>query len=230
MAKRPRVIAFDVIETLFPLEPVRERLVDAGQPGHVLELFFSRLLRDGFALAAAGGYRPFGEVAAGALRSATGGALGDEASGAVLAGFGELDPHPDVVPAVRLARDAGVRLVTLTNGSAENTLRLLRRAGLDEDVEQVLSVDDVRRWKPAPEIYHHAVRSSGVGPDRLALVAAHAWDTHGAHRAGLTTGWVARRDGRFGHHAPFPDHFAAPDVVGHDLVETVRELLVLPID
>ncbi|MBE1877176.1 haloacid dehalogenase type II [Myceligenerans pegani] len=224
MARRPRVIAFDVIETMFPLEPIRRRLIDAGQPGHVLELFFSRLLRDGFALAAGGGYRPFGDVAAGALRSATGSALDDDAAGAVLAGFAELDPHPDVLPAVRLARDAGVRLVTLTNGSAENTIRLLRRGGVDDDIEQVLSVDDVRRWKPAPEIYRHAVRATGVEPGRLALVAAHAWDVHGAHRAGLATGWVARLDDRF------PDVFAAPDVVGHDLVETVEGLLELPID
>ncbi|MBL0885070.1 haloacid dehalogenase type II [Myceligenerans indicum] len=224
MAKRPRVIAFDVIETLFPLEPVRRRLVDAGQPGHVLELFFSRLLRDGFALAASGSYRPFGEVAAQALRSATGSALDDEAAGAVLAGFAELDPHPDVLPAVRLARDAGIRLVTLTNGSAQNTIRLLHRAGLDDDIEQVLSVDDVRQWKPAPEIYRHAVRSTGADPEQLALVAAHAWDTHGAHQAGLTTGWVARGG------ESFPDIFAGPDVAGGDLVETVRGLLALPVD
>lgn len=224
MAKRPRVIAFDVIETLFPLEPIRRRLIDAGQPGHVLELFFSRLLRDGFALGASGSYRAFGDVAAAALRSATGSALDDEAADVVLAGFAELDPHPDVLPAVRLARDAGVRLVTLTNGSAENTIRLLHRAGLDDDIEQVLSVDDVRRWKPAPEIYRHAVHSTGAAPEQLALVAAHAWDTHGAHQAGLTTGWVSRLDDQF------PDIFTAPDVVGRDLVETVQGLLSLPID
>lgn len=221
MAKRPLVIAFDVIETLFPLEPIRRRLVDAGQPGHMLELWFAHLLRDGFALAASGGYRPFGDVAAGALRSATGHALDDEAAGGVLAGFAELDPHPDVLPAVRLARGAGIRLVTLTNGSARNTARLLRRAGLDEDIEQVLSVDDVRRWKPAADVYRHAVHSTHVFPERVALVAAHAWDTHGAHRAGLTTGWVARHDHEF------PDVFTAPDVVGRDLVETVRGLLAL---
>lgn len=113
MTHRPLVIAFDVIETLFPLEPIRRRLADAGQPGHVLDVWFARLLRDGFALAAAGGYRPFGDIAAGALRTATGGALDDEQTRTVLAGFAELDAHPDVVPAVRLARESGVRIVTL---------------------------------------------------------------------------------------------------------------------
>ena len=62
MIGRPQVIAFAVVETLFPLEPLRQRLVDAGQPPGVLELWFARLLRDGFALAASGGDRPFAEV------------------------------------------------------------------------------------------------------------------------------------------------------------------------
>jgi hypothetical protein len=52
VATRPLVIAFDVIETLFPLKPLRQRLVAAGQPGQVLELWFSTLLRDAFALVA----------------------------------------------------------------------------------------------------------------------------------------------------------------------------------
>lgn len=222
MTHRPLVIAFDVIETLFPLEPIRRRLADAGQPGHVLDVWFARLLRDGFALAAAGGYRPFGDIAAGALRTATRGALDDEQTRTVLAGFAELDAHPDVVPAVRLARESGVRIVTLTNGSARNTRALLRRAGIADDVEQVLSVDDVRRWKPAAQVYRHAVNSTAVAADRVALVAAHAWDTHGAHRAGLTTGWVARLE------SDFPEIFDPPDVRGRDLVDVVGRLVALP--
>ncbi len=222
MATRPLVIAFDVIETLFPLEPLRQRLVDAGLPGDLLELWFARLLRDGFALVASGEYRPFGEIATATLRSTAGSALDDDTVRTVLGGFAVLDPHPDVAPAIQLARDAGVRMVTLTNGSAQNTAALLRRAGVDDDIEQVLSVDDVQRWKPAAEIYQHAAHSTRVPPDRVALVAAHAWDTHGAHQAGLTTGWVARLED------DFPAIFAAPDVTGRDLVAVVSGLLALP--
>jgi 2-haloacid dehalogenase len=113
-------------------------------------------------------------------------------------------------------------MVTLTNGSVANTSALLRRAGIDEDIEQVLSVDDIQRWKPAPEIYRHAATSSNVQPDRIALVAAHAWDTHGAHEAGLVTGWVSRLEDEY------PRVFAPPDVTGPDLVTVVDGLLRLP--
>jgi 2-haloacid dehalogenase len=222
MARRPLVIAFDVIETLFPLEPIRQRLIAEGQPGHLLEQWFARLLRDAFAVVASGGYRPFGEFAAAALRSSVSTPLTDAQVQAILAGFTELAPHPDVVPAVGRLRDAGIRMVTLTNGSAANTSALLRRAGIDEDIEQVLSVDDIQRWKPAPEIYRHAATSTGVPPDRLALVAAHAWDTHGAHEAGLVTGWISRLEDEY------PRVFAPPDVTGPDLGTVVDGLLGLP--
>jgi 2-haloacid dehalogenase len=139
-----------------------------------------------------------------------------------VAGLAELDPHPDVEPALRGARDAGVRVVTLTNGSAHTTTALLRRAGVDRHVDRVISVDDVRRYKPAPQVYRHAAESCRVPPERLALVAAHAWDIHGAHAAGLVTGWVSRLEGRF------PSVFTTPDVTGDDLLAVVDGLLALP--
>lgn len=66
------------------------------------------------------------------------------------------------------------------------------------------------------------MNSTAVAADRVALVAAHAWDTHGAHRAGLTTGWVARLE------SDFPEIFDPPDVRGRDLVDVVGRLVALP--
>jgi 2-haloacid dehalogenase len=101
---------------------------------------------------------------------------------------------------------------------------LLARNGLDTLVTRVISVDEVRTWKPAPAPYLHAAGVLGVEPHRLALVAAHAWDVHGARRAGLLGGWVSRLEGSF------PATFDPPDVTGADLVEVVEHLLALPDD
>ena len=83
---------------------------------------------------------------------------------------------------MRLAREAQVRLITLTNGSAATTSTLLERARLDGYVEQVVSVEAVRRWKPAPEPYRHAAAACGVPTERMALDAA--------TRFALTTGFI----------------------------------------
>jgi 2-haloacid dehalogenase len=109
VATRPVAVAFDVIETLMPLEPPRERFTAAGLPTHLLELWFARTLRDGIVLAATGDYAPFGEVAAQALRIASGSRADALAIGQILAGLDELPAHPDVLPAARLLAGAGIR-------------------------------------------------------------------------------------------------------------------------
>lgn len=217
-AQRPDVVAFDVVETLFSLAPVEEALRPLGVP---LPLFFTRLLRDGFALAAAGGHQPFREVAASALRGLAPGSEEAERQ-AVLDVFGHLPAHPDAAPAIERLVDAGVRVVTLTNGGADTTGHLLGSAGLDRHVDRVISVDEVGRWKPAAQPYLHAASVLGRPPAEVALVAVHSWDVHGARRAGLVTGWCSRSEGTF------PEVFERPDVTGADLVEVADGLLRLP--
>lgn len=58
-----RVILFDVIETLFSLAPLKDRFVRNGATGESAGLFFAQLLRDAFALSAAGVFKPFPEIA-----------------------------------------------------------------------------------------------------------------------------------------------------------------------
>jgi 2-haloacid dehalogenase len=221
MPQRPRAVALDVVETLVSLDAVARALGDAGVEAEPLERFFTRLLRDGFALAASGAYRPFPEVAEGAL-AATAPALTPADRAEVLGAFRRLDAHSDARPAMELLAGAGLRLVTLTNGTAATTTALLARNGLDALVSRVISVDDVRAWKPGPAPYLHAAGVLGLEPHQMALVAAHAWDVHGAHRAGLVTGWTSRLE------SEFPTTFDAPDVTGADLVEVATNLLALP--
>jgi 2-haloacid dehalogenase len=61
--------------------------------------------------------------------------------------------HPDVPGGVRILREDGLRLVTLSNGSADVAGRLLTSAGLRGEFEQLLSVDDAEAWKPAEAAY-----------------------------------------------------------------------------
>jgi 2-haloacid dehalogenase len=215
------VVAFDVNETLVDMTGLRPAFASIGLAPDLVALWFARVLRDGFALTALGEYQPFAAVAAQALRGLGPDLVNDAAVDVVQAAFRRLDPHPDVGPALDLLRQAGVTVVTLTNGSSDLAAALLRRAGLDGHVTANLSVDDVRRWKPAPEPYRYAANQTGVGPDRIALVACHAWDCAGAARAGLRAGWVARSEPRW------PDTFPAPHVTGPDLPSVVRAILTL---
>ncbi|WP_017569459.1 HAD family hydrolase [Nocardiopsis halotolerans] len=223
---RPAALVLDVLDTLFPLTPLEWRFREAGVPRVLMTRWSDHLLRDSFALAltdtgdSAG--RSFEDVVRGALRDITGHQIAPLAEDAVVEGLAELDPRPEAASALRAAREAGLRTATLGNHDDVLPRRLLERAGLLPLVGDVLAARPARGWKPSPDAYRDAARSLGVPPDRLALVTAHGWDVAGAGSAGLVTGWSSHLEGRF------PSVFAAPDVSGRDLAETVDGLLALP--
>ena len=214
-----KVVAFDVNETLFSLDGLGPAFASVGLDPAAVPLWFARLLRDGFALTAMGDYRPFGTVAGQTLRALDPVVIDDTAIDTVLGAFRQLDPHPDVEPALRLLHDTRTPAVTLTNGSSDLVGALLSRAGLDRYIQRNLSVDHVRRWKPAPEPYVWAATELSAEPGQVALVASHPWDCAGAKAAGLTSGWVDRAG------TAWPAMFARPDVIGRDLSAVVAGLL-----
>lgn len=220
--RRPAVVVFDVIETLASLDPVAARLQRHGLDRPVLASWFTRLLRDGMAITSAGGYARFVEVAASALRAETRGALSDDEIAHVVGGFTELTPQPDAAAAIRGAADAGMRVFTLSNGAATSARDFLDRAGVVDMVDAVLSIDEVQAWKPSPAPYELAVRTAGVPPDRVAMVAVHSWDIYGAGQAGLTTGWCPRLEG-----AP-TGLFGAAHVTADTVAGVVAALAGLP--
>ncbi|WP_410657162.1 haloacid dehalogenase type II [Amycolatopsis sp. lyj-112] len=100
-----------------------------------------------------------------------------------------LPPWPDTVDGLaRLAER--FPLIGLSNAGRTALLGINAHAGLRW--HQALSAEDARTYKPDPAVYELAIRVSGVAPERLLMVAAHAWDLRGAQKAGLRTAYVAR--------------------------------------
>lgn len=220
---RPDVVAFDVVETLVSLEPLRGRLEAAGLPGDRLEVWFATLLRDAFALDATGVYKPFDEVAASALAGvfAAHGLEPDPVKiESVVAGFAELPAHPDVEPAMR------------TRGRHSRRHAHQRRRQDDAPAARA-------RGRAGAGRAHHLDRggaaleapSGGVSPCcRRNGRRAAAARPGGSPRLGR-----ARREPGWPHHRfvardsqPFPAIMDAPDVRGAMLVEVAGALAALP--
>lgn len=206
---KPSIIVFDVNETLSDMSPMGQRFVDVGAPPHLAKLWFASLLRDGFALTAAGDNGGFAGIGAEALRGLFAGTelnRGLEAAVEhVMAGFSSLRLHPDVADGIKALHGAGYRLATLSNGSKQVAEKLFADAGIRDSFEVLLSVEDAPAWKPARESYEYAASACRSEPEEMLLVAVHPWDIHGASRAGLATAWINRT------HAPYPSCFQAPD-------------------
>ncbi len=133
-------------------------------------------------------------------------------------GFATLPVHADVPDGIGALGGLGIRLVTLSNGSASVAEVLFDRAGIREHFERMLTVEDAGRWEPAPEAYAYALQQCGVDPEDTMLVAVHPWDIDGASRAGLATAWVNRTGG------PSPEYFRAPDIAAVSLTDLADQI------
>ncbi len=218
----PRLLVFDVNETLSDMSPMTGRFEDVGAPAHLAATWFAGLLRDGFALTAVESSDLFAHIAAESLRVALHGVDLDrgvaEAVTHIMDGFSGLPVHADVRDGIRALSALGIRLVTLSNGSASVAEALFDGAGIRQHFEHLLTVEDAGRWKPAPEAYAYALQECGVDPEDAMLVAVHPWDTDGASRAGLATAWLNRTGG------PYPEYFSAPDLRARSLTDLAGQL------
>jgi 2-haloacid dehalogenase len=212
MAKR--VIVFDVNETLLDLGALKPQFERVFGDGEVLREWFGQVLQSALLTAVAGPYSDFSKVGRAALAMVAarhGVELSDADARAVLAGMRTLPPHPDVVPALRRLKEQGFRLAALTNSPPAVAEAQLTNSGIAPLLDRILSVDAVRRLKPAAEVYRHAADSFGVAPADLRMVAAHSWDVAGAMRAGCRAAFVARPG------MVLDPLFEPPDIVGPDL-------------
>jgi 2-haloacid dehalogenase len=220
----PRVVVFDVNGTLSDLSPLDDAFGQVGAPP-LAATWFAMILRDGFALTVDGDNPDFADLARQTLRSLLKDTVGeggpealDGAAGQVLDRLGQLPVHPDVVEGVRLLRELGIELVTLTNGATTVARDLFDRAGIGDCFTRLLSVQDAGRWKPASAAYDLALAETGTEAADAMLVAVHPWDIHGAKRAGLATAWLNRTD------AEYPGYFARPDLEAVSLVDLAAQL------
>ena len=208
-----RALVFDVNETLLDLSVLRDPFALAFGEAAPLGEWFARLLHGSLVATVTDSYEDFASIGRRALdvvASRRGRELRAAERDAILGTMLELPAHPEVPDALSRLRSAGFPLATLTNSSPEMARAQLEHAGLLELFDRVLSVEEVRRYKPAPEPYLMAAERLRVPPSEMRMVAAHDWDVWGAMRAGCAAAYVARTD------VPFvlgrPPHLAGPDL------------------
>jgi len=105
-----------------------------------------------------------------------------------------LAPYPEAASTLAALRDRGIATAILSNGSPGMLESVVAAAGLSDLLDDVLSVDTVRRFKPAPEAYALGCRRFAVERSALAFVSSNGWDVAGAAAFGFPTLWVNRRN------------------------------------
>jgi 2-haloacid dehalogenase len=217
-----RVVAFDVNETLLDLRALDAVFERTLGDRALRPQWFQTMLQLAFVGTITGRYVDFTSAQHAALRViAARGAVrvGKEEADEIVGAMRRLPAHADAAPALDRLRAAGRTLISLTNSPLEVVEEQLRSAGIRDRFAHVVSADEVRRLKPAPEPYRHAAERAGMDVAGLRLVAAHAWDIAGALAAGCAAAFVKRPG------MALDPEGQRPDVEGNDLLEVAENIL-----
>lgn len=191
-------LGFDVYGTLIDHHGMVDRLADLVGPD-AAEPFScdwrEKQLEYSFRRALMANYQDFAVCTRQALQH-TAERYGVELTPAVqdelLEGYRHLPAFPDAAPALAALRTRGLRLYAFSNGSVEAVEAVLSSAGLREHLLGVISVEDLRSYKPNPAVYAHFLRSTDSTGDRAWLISSNPFDVIGAISAGLRGAWVRR--------------------------------------
>lgn len=198
-APRPEPVGacvFDAYGTLLDVHAaVGRHAAGLGDQARALSaLWRAKQLEYSWILSQAGDYEDFETLTERALdvALATHGIADPGLRGALLAAYRELDAFPDAAPALAALRARGVSTAILSNGSPGMLAAATGAAGLAPLLDAVLSVDDLRLYKPAPRVYALAAMRFACAPRDIVFVSGNAWDAYGAARFGCRVLWLNR--------------------------------------
>lgn len=216
------VLAFDVYGTLIDTHGVvtelEARLTASGKGDLAAE--FSRRWRDkqleySFRRGLMGAYVPFGQCTREALEftdRALQTRLADVDKEHLMAVYARLPAFAETASALERLTRAGLRCVAFSNGTREAVEGLLEQAGIRGHFDDVVSVDEIKRFKPDPAVYAHLRNRLEVAPGDTWLISSNPFDVIGARHAGLHAAWVRRSLD-----APFDPWGVEPDMTVTDL-------------
>ena len=214
----PHAIGFDIYGTLVdPLE-MNEHLrplVGEDLADRMSELWRSKQIEYTFRRALMRQYEDFGVCTKQALVYAShvlGIELSEEEQEKLIEEYQNLRPSRTCRSGLEAMKSKGHTFVAFSNGVEATARTLLERAGVLPHLEGVISVDDLRTFKPDPQVYLYLAGRLQRRPEETWLVSSNPFDVIGAKAAGLRAAWIQRTPD-----AQFDPWDIEPDLVAPDL-------------
>jgi 2-haloacid dehalogenase len=225
IGSKPSVLVFDVNETLIDIESMNPLFERVFGDKRVLREWFGCLVMYSMTITLSGLYKDFWTLGAGLFQMVGAIRNVDIKPGDIEAlkdHMRTMPAHPDCEEGLTMLKDAGFRMVTLTNSPPTPGSRSpLENAGLDRFFERQFNIETTRAYKPNPAAYHMVAQELNVVPADCCMVAAHVWDTIGAQSVGMAGALITRPG-----NAPLPlPGLPQPNVVGSDLFSLGRDMI-----
>jgi len=106
--------------------------------------------------------------------------------------YARLDAYPEVPAMLKSLKAAGIKTAILSNGSPDMLASAVDNAGLSDLLDDVISVDELKIYKPHPSVYQSAVDRLACDGEEICFMSSNAWDVAGAANFGFTVVWINR--------------------------------------
>lgn len=187
---------FDAYGTLFDVNSAAAKLEDelGNRWKPLAELWRQKQLQYTWLRALMGRYADFWQVTGDALDFALASLAIDDASlrSRLMDLYLRLDAFPEVKDTLARLKADGKKLAILSNGAPRMLAAAAENAGISGLLDAILSVDEVRTYKPHDSVYRLAAQRFGIPAARICFLSSNGWDAYGAKAYGFRVVWCNR--------------------------------------
>lgn len=212
------VYVFDAYGTLLNVHAAIGRHRDAcgADADRLSDLWRTKQLEYSWTLTLAGQYQDFWTLTERALDYALARfpSVDKAIKPGLLDAYFSLDAFADARPTLEILKERGHRTAILSNGSPKMLAAAVAAARMESVLDQVLSVDAIRIYKPRPDVYALVTNVFAVAPADVIFVSSNRWDIMGATAFGFRSVWINR--------AGLPEEY--PDQAPWRVIDTLSAL------
>ena len=111
----------------------------------------------------------------------------------ILSIFDEPSAFDDSKAFLSSVKAQDLQTAILSNGVLDKLKESVRMAGIENEIDEILSADEVKIFKPSPKVYQIAVDRFNCSPKEVYFFSSNPWDIAGATSFGFTTIWINRK-------------------------------------
>ena len=119
-------------------------------------------------------------------------ALNQKAKDELINAYNNLSTFHDVESSLAILNSTGFRIFALSNGSANTVELLLNNANIRSYFLDIVSVDEIKSYKPNPDVYSHFLTRAEALRENSWLISSNPFDVIGAVSYGMRAAWIKR--------------------------------------
>ena len=108
-----------------------------------------------------------------------------------------LSIFPEVSETLKILKEKKYKLAILSNGTPSLLKELVSGNNLENIFDDVFSVEEVKTYKPHPNVYSIPIKKYQIEKNQFAYLSANTWDVSAAGNFGFNAVWVNRNKNIF---------------------------------